>query len=146
MAMNWCRYVHCLPNASVWVSGGNRGMFSWFSRCTSSAGGNGVRGHGDCGCGMDWEGDDCSSTAGGDWGMSWTTSTARKENSMGGSTGTSATGGAGAGSAAKRGSSTMKVPVGASGAEGNSQNCGGSMGGGRGSDSSASSAQPAIFL
>ena len=39
-------------------------MFSWFSRCTSSAGGNRVRGHGDCGCGVDWEGDDCSSTAG----------------------------------------------------------------------------------
>ena len=40
-------------------------MFSWFSRRASSAGGNGVRGRGDGGCGMDWEGDDCSSTSGG---------------------------------------------------------------------------------
>ena len=120
-------------------------MFSWFSRHTSFAGGNGVRGCGDGSCGMDWEGDNCSSTVG-DWGVGWAVSTAGKKNSMRGSAGTAVTGGAEAGSAAKTGFSNMKVPVDTSRARGNSQNCGVSMGAARGSNSSASSAQPAMFL
>ena len=59
---------------------------------------------------MDWEGDNCSSTVG-DWGVGWTVSTAGKKNSMRGSAGTSVTGGAEAGSAAKTGFSNMKVRI-----------------------------------
>ena len=121
-------------------------MFSWFSRRASSAGGNGVRGRGDGGCGMDWEGDDCSSTSGGDWSVNQTVSTAGKMNSMGGSASALATGGTGAGSATRTGFSNINVPTGTSGTWGNSINTGGvSTGAARGSDSSASSAQPAMF-
>ena len=108
-------------------------MFSWFSRRASSAGGNGVRGRGDGGCGVDWEGNDCSSSTGGDWGTTQAASTAGKENSMG-PTGTS-------GSVV----SAVGIPADASGVGGISSICGGSTGGGRGSDSSVVSAQPAIF-
>ena len=94
-------------------------MFSWFSRRASSAGGNGVRGRGDGGCGVDWEGNDCSSNTGGDWGATQTVSTVGKVNSMG-PTGTS-------GSAA----STAGVPADTSGVGGISTICGGSTGGGK---------------
>ena len=118
-------------------------MFSWFSRRASSAGGNGVRGRGDGGCGVDWEGNDCSSTTGGDWGATQAVSTAGNENSRGGPAGTSAIRDVGAGSAADTGVS-VKASADTSGVKGLS-NCGVSTGGGGGSDSSASSTQPTMF-
>jgi hypothetical protein len=107
-------------------------MFSWFSRRASSAGGNGVRGRGDGGCG----GNDGSSAADGG-GADQAVSTAGKENSMG-PVDTS-------GSRVELGSSTTGVPTDASGGGGISTICGCSTGGGRGSDSSAVSTHPAIF-
>ena len=107
-------------------------MFSWFSRRASSAGGNGVRGRGDGGCGVDWEGNVGSSTTGGDRGADQAVSTAGKANSMG--------------PVDASGSvfSTMGVPADSSGVGGIST-IWGLTGGGRGSDSSAPSAQPTIF-
>ena len=71
-------------------------------------------------------------------------STAGKENSRGGSAGTSATRDVGAGSAAGTEASTIKASADTSGAGGLS-NCEVLTGGGRGSDSSVSLAQPVIF-
>ena len=107
-------------------------MFSWFSRRASSAGGNGVRGRGDGGCGVDWEGDAGSPTTGGGGGADQAVSIAGKANSTG--------------PADISGSvvSTMGVPVDSSGVGGISTICG-LTGGGRGSDSSASSTHPAMF-
>ena len=83
---------------------------------------------------------------GGDWSVNQTVSTARKMNSMGGSASALVTGGTGADSATRTGFSNINVPTGTSETWGNSINTGGvSTGAARGSDSSASSAQPAMF-
>ena len=107
-------------------------MFSWFSRRASSAGGNGVRGRGDGGCGVDWEGNVGSSTTGGGGGADQAVFIAGKANSMG--------------PADTSGSvfSTMGVPADSSGVGGISTICG-LTGGGRGSDSSTLSSQPTMF-
>ena len=126
------------------------GMFSWFSRHASSAGGRGDSGQGEMGAGNWGEGSNCSSNAGRgvDWdrgdcsaGGDWTSSTAGNENSRGGAVGASrATTGAGSATGARF--SRTKGASGLSRPQWNTAKCGRAGG----SASAASSAHSDIPL